>query len=59
MGSPLIFLPIVLVHLARKSSAKLFDRMRPWLIAHNAIILAVICVIVDAAMLGRSLSASL
>jgi hypothetical protein len=55
MGSLLIFLPIVLVHLARESSAKLFAKMRPWLIAHNAVILATICVTVGAATLGRAL----
>jgi len=59
MGSLLIFLPIVLVHLARKPSAKLFDKMRPWLVAHNAIILAAVCVIVGAAMLGKAFSAPL
>jgi Sap, sulfolipid-1-addressing protein len=58
IGSLLIFLPIVLVHLARKSSAKLFGRMRPWLIAHNAIILAAICLVAAVAMLGSALSAS-
>jgi Sap, sulfolipid-1-addressing protein len=58
LGSLLIFLPIVLVHLARKSSAKLFHKMRPWLIAHNAIVLAVICFIAAVAMLGRAFSAS-
>ncbi|HUZ46828.1 MAG TPA: GAP family protein [Terriglobia bacterium] len=52
VGSLLIFLPIALVHLARESSAKLFARMRPWLIAHNAVILATICMTVGAAMLG-------
>ena len=54
MGSLLIFLPIVLVHLARERSAKLFARTRPWLIAHNAVILATICVTVGAAMPGRA-----
>ncbi len=54
MGSLLIFLPIVLAHLARKSSARLFDKMRPWLIAHNKVILAVICVVVGVAMLGKA-----
>jgi Sap, sulfolipid-1-addressing protein len=58
IGSLLIFLPIVLVHLARKSSAKLFGRMRPWLVAYNALILAVICFIAAVAMLGRAFSAS-
>jgi Sap, sulfolipid-1-addressing protein len=58
IGSLLIFLPIVLVHLAPKSSAKLFGMLRPWLIAHNAIVLAVICLIAAAAMLGRAISAS-
>jgi hypothetical protein len=56
-GSLLIFLPIVVVHLARKSSAKLFGKLRPWLVAHNAIVLAVICFIAAAAMLGRAFSA--
>ena len=58
IGSLLIFLPIVLVHLARKSSAKLFQKVRPWLVAHNALILAVICWIAAVAMLGRAFSAS-
>jgi Sap, sulfolipid-1-addressing protein len=58
IGSLLIFLPIVLVHLARKSSAKLFGKLRPWLVAHNAIVLAVICFIAAVAMLGRAFSAS-
>ena len=56
-GSLLIFLPIVLVHLARKSSAKLFGKLRPWLVAHNAIVLAVICLVAAVAMLGRAFSA--
>lgn len=56
LGSLLIFLPIVLVHLARPASARLFQRMRPWLVAHNAIVLAVICWIAAVAMLGRAFS---
>jgi Sap, sulfolipid-1-addressing protein len=58
VGSLLIFLPIVLVHLARKSSAKLFHKTRPWLVAHNAILLAAICFLAAVAMLGRAFSAS-
>ena len=58
LGSLLIFLPIALVHLARNSSAKLFGKMRTWLVAHNAIVLAVICLIAAVAMLGGALSAS-
>lgn len=58
MGSLLIILPIALVLLARQSSAKLFGRMRPWLVAHNAIVLAAICFIAAAAMLGRVFSAT-
>jgi hypothetical protein len=58
LGSLLIFLPIALVYLARNSSAKLFRKLRPWLVAHNAIVLAVICFIAAVAMLGRALSAS-
>jgi len=58
MGSLLIFLPIALVHLARNSSARLFRRVRPWLIAHNAIVLAVICLVAAVAMLGSAFSAS-
>jgi hypothetical protein len=57
-GSLLIFLPIVLVHLARNASAKLFHKMRPWLVAHNALVLAVICLVAAVAMLGGALSAS-
>jgi hypothetical protein len=57
VGSLLIFLPIVLVHLARKSSARLFGKVRPWLVAHNAIVLAVICFVAAVAMLGGALSA--
>jgi hypothetical protein len=57
VGSLLIFLPIVLVHLARERSAKVFAKVRPWLIAHNAAILAVVCVVVGAAMLGKALMA--
>ncbi|HXH50210.1 MAG TPA: GAP family protein [Terriglobia bacterium] len=56
-GSLLIFLPIALVHLARKSSDRLFAKLRPWLVAHNAIVLAVICFIAAAAMLGRAFTA--
>lgn len=55
IGSVLIFLPIVLVYLARKSSAKLFDEWRPWLVTHNVIILAAICLIVGVFMLGGAL----
>jgi Sap, sulfolipid-1-addressing protein len=58
MGSLLIFLPIVLVHLARQPSAKLFGKLRPWLVAHNAIVLAAICLIAAAAMLASALSAA-
>ncbi len=58
LGSLLIFLPIVLVHLARQSSARLFGKMRPWLVAHNAIVLAVICFVAAVAILGSALSAS-
>ena len=58
LGSLLIFLPIALVHLARNSSAKLFGKMRTWLVAHNAIVLAVICLVAAVAMLGGALSAS-
>lgn len=54
VGSLLIILPIVFVHLAPKPSAKLFDKARPWLVAHNTILLAAICLIVGALMLGRS-----
>lgn len=55
-GSLLIFLPIVLVHLVRNSSARLFHWMRPWLVAHNAMLLAVICFLAALAMLGRAFS---
>lgn len=58
LGSLLIFLPIVLVHLARTASARLFDKIRPWLIAHNAIILAAVCVIAGAVMLGMAFIAA-
>jgi threonine/homoserine/homoserine lactone efflux protein len=58
VGSLLIFLPIVLVHLARKPAAKLCHKMRPWLVANNAFILAVICLIAAVAMLGRAFYAS-
>ncbi|HXH51237.1 MAG TPA: GAP family protein [Terriglobia bacterium] len=56
-GSLLILLPIALVHLARKSSDRLFGMLRPWLVAHNAIVLAVICFIAAVAMLGRAFTA--
>lgn len=58
MRSLLIFLPVVLVHVARKSSARLFE-ICPCLVAHNATILAAICVNVGAAMLAKTSSASL
>jgi len=58
IGSLLIFLPIALVHLARNSSARLFGKVRPWLVAHNAIVLAVICCIAAVGMLGSAFSAS-
>jgi Sap, sulfolipid-1-addressing protein len=58
LGSLLIFVPIVLVHLARTASARLFHRIRPWLVANNALILAVICWLAAAAMLGRAFSIS-
>jgi len=58
LGSLLIFLPIVLVHLARQSSARLFGRMRPWLVANNALVLAVICLVAAVAMLARAFSIS-
>jgi len=57
VGSLLIFLPVVLVHLARKRSARLCAKMRPWLVAHNAAILAAVCLIVGAALLGKALAA--
>lgn len=56
IGSLLIFLPILLVHLARKRSARLCAKLRPWLVAHNATILAAVCLIVGAALLGKALA---
>jgi Sap, sulfolipid-1-addressing protein len=58
LGSLLIFLPIVVVHFARTASARLFGKLRPWLVAHNAIVLAVICWLAAVAMLGRAFSIS-
>jgi hypothetical protein len=58
LGSLLIFLPIVLVHLAPEFSARVFGTIRAWFVAHNAIVLAAICLVAGVVMLGGALFAA-
>lgn len=56
LGSLLVFIAIVLELAARKTSIRILSEMRPWLISHNGLILAVILVIMGMHLLGRGLS---
>jgi hypothetical protein len=57
LGSLLAFVPIALELAAPETSTKVLDEMRPWLIANNGLILAVILVITGMHMLGKAVSA--
>ena len=56
LGSLLVFATIVLELAAPKTSAKVLHEMRPWLITHNNLILAVILFLMGFHMLGKALS---
>jgi threonine/homoserine/homoserine lactone efflux protein len=57
LGSLLVFVTIVLELVAPKTSTKILGKMRPWLITHNGLILAVILVIMGMHLLGKAISA--